>query len=331
MYLIQFENALRTVEGCEDVTLPYWDITSTPPDFLFAPPFDSYTLPRNIHSNYPSGYTTSRYDAQTIVSGVAADDIPVTIERAMRQPVWSDFVTFTGLGIEAAHDSGHGACGPTLANPDAAAFDPLFWFFHANWDRLWWEWQQIMHATTLWTFRSTITGSTAFLEPPFNTLDSFDLTSNQTIDLSAMDVGYASPSTFDPAAAFPVAVEHAGFGSLTAARGLRVLPAPFVSVRLKGIDRLAIPGSFRAILKADGEPIARRTFFQSTEPRDCDNCREKARINLDFLVEAAKVTGSELTVEIEILTPDPDVGPRFPLHACGNPTLNVRILLHERQ
>ncbi|MDQ2707547.1 MAG: tyrosinase family protein [Actinomycetota bacterium] len=38
-------------------------------------------------------------------------------------------------GIWQAHDAGHPACGTTMSTPDAAAFDPIFWFFHANWDR----------------------------------------------------------------------------------------------------------------------------------------------------------------------------------------------------
>lgn len=41
VYMRRFEDALRGVEGCADVTMPYWDITAAPPDFLFAPPFDS--------------------------------------------------------------------------------------------------------------------------------------------------------------------------------------------------------------------------------------------------------------------------------------------------
>lgn len=43
-YLLSFENALRSVPGCEDVTLPYWDITKPFPELLKAAPFDKYTL-----------------------------------------------------------------------------------------------------------------------------------------------------------------------------------------------------------------------------------------------------------------------------------------------
>ena len=325
-YLYKFEDALRTVEGCEDVTLAYWDITVPPPSFLYQEPFASYTLPTEVHASYPAGYKTERYAAEKIAQRVKDGDIPGIIASAMIQPVWGDFVTFTGKGIEAAHDSGHEACGPTLTNTDVAAFDPLFWFFHSNWDRLWWEWQQIMSATTLWTFRSTIRGSTIFLEPPFNKLEPFSLTADKTINLNDMGIGYEVQSRLSAKSM----VERGGFGSLAARGGVHVKALPEASVRLKGIDRLKIPGSFRAILNADGHTIGRRTFFQSTEPWECDNCRDKAIINLDFIVPLDAITGKELAVKIEVLTPNPEFDARIPLHACGNPTLNVRLLLQEK-
>lgn len=329
-YLLRFEDALRSVDGCENVTLPYWDITARPPEFLFSAPFDSYTLPLDIHRDYPKGYFTKRYDAETIVDNVNHADIPGIIDDAMGQAVWEDFVTYQGRGIEAAHDAGHGACGPTLANADATAFDPLFWFFHANWDRLWWEWQQIMCATTLWSFRSTITGSTTFLEAPFNQLEPFTPTADQTIDLSAWNIDYAPPArSVDGPLTRSIQV-RANFGSFAIAGGVQVRSQSMVSVRLKGIDRLAIPGSFRAILIADGQPIALRTFFQSTESISCPACREKAKINLDFLVEDKNVWGRDLSVKLEVLTPKDGMSPQFPLHAAGNPTLNIRILLQEK-
>jgi tyrosinase len=102
---------------------------------------------------------------------------------------------------------------------------------------------------------------------------------------------------------------------------------PQASVRLKGINRLAIQGSFRAVLRADGEVIGRRAFFQSTEPSDCTTCRERAKINLDFLVNADELLGKALSATIEPIKPDPQFGDTIPLGACGNPTLNARLLL----
>ena len=325
VYVTRFEDALRSVPGCESVTLPYWDITERPPDFLFNPPFNTYTLPEAIHPNYPAGYATTRFDRDTIADNVVSDDIPGIIGNAMKQPIWGDFITSVGRGIEAAHDTGHGATGLTMARPDAAAFDPIFWFFHANWDRLWWQWQQVMGATTLTTFRSTIMGSTDFLVSPFNGLPPFEPTADETIDLPAMGISYTQPA--GPARDVVPTVGRARVGSLPAREGMRVHEAPQASVRLKGIDRLSIPGSFRAILSADGEVIGRRTFFQSTEPADCANCRERAKVDLDFLVNVDELLGKTLSTSIELIIPDPDFGTTVPLAACGDPTINVRLLV----
>ncbi|HMJ78777.1 MAG TPA: tyrosinase family protein [Iamia sp.] len=324
-YLRHFEDALRSVPGCEHVTLPFWDITTTPPAFLEAPPFSRYTLPQEVHSDYPEGYTTSRFTADEIADQVIARDIAGTIAHASRQPLWGDFITFTGQGIEAAHDAGHPSCGETLATPDVASFDPLFWFFHANWDRLWWEWQQRMGATTLATFRSTITGSTLFLDPGFNVLPPFPETSDQTIDLTATGVSYGPPAT--PPLESVEMVDRARFGSLRAIEAPRLPAAPLASVRLKGIDRLSIPGTFDAVLRADGAVVGRRTFFQSTSPVDCEACREKAKIDLDFIVDVDQVLGTELTTTIELARPAPEFGATVPLSVCGDPTLNVRLLV----
>jgi len=325
VYVTRFEDALRSVPGCESVTLPYWDISERPPEFLFNPPFASYTLPADIHNMYPAGYATARFDRDKITQEVAADGIVDIIAHAMQQPMWGDFITFVGFGIEAAHDTGHGAIGPTMSTPDAAAFDPIFWFFHANWDRVWWQWQQIMGATTLTSFRSTILGSTDFLESPFNGLPPFETTADETVDLSAMGISYTQPAGQAPD--FVPTVSRARLGSLRAVEGIRVDEAPQASVRLKGIDRLSIPGSFRAILRADGELIGRRTFFQSTEPVDCANCRERAKIDLDFLVNVDELLGKSLSASIEVILPVPEFPATIPLAACGDPTLNVRLLV----
>jgi tyrosinase len=320
----RFEDALRTVPGCEGVTLPYWDITDRPPAFMFAPPFATYTLPVNAHANYPAGYLTMRYNADQIMANVTAEDIPGIIDDALEQPIWKDFITFVGRGIEAAHDAGHPAIGVTMSVPDVAAFDPIFWFFHSNWDRLWWRWQQSVGATTLQTFTSTIVDSSPlFLSAPFNVLPPFSATADRTIDLTSMDISYAEPAAAQPHRA----ARRGRVGSLSAADGARVVDSPRASVRLKGIDRLAIPGSFRARLMADGQTVGTRTFFQSTEPVDCANCREHAKIDLDFLVDVDQLRGKVLTASIEPIIEHPDLPRSMPLASCGSPTLNVRLLV----
>lgn len=325
VFMNRFEDALRSVPGCETVTLPYWDITAAPPNFLYEPPFDSYTLPLDVHALYPAGYATSRFDAATVMENVASYGIPEDITTSLAEFRWSRFTT----GIEGAHDEGHVSIGPTMSRPDVAAFDPLFWFFHSNWERLWWNWQQAMQATTEWSFRSTIDTSTLFLTPPFNALEPFSQTAEQAINLAAMDVGYAEPQGPDKGPVVPETLEPPTRGSLIASSTMRATRRR-VSARVKGVDRLAIPGSFRVMLRADGEPVGRRAFFQSTQPKDCENCRQRPRADFDFVVDLEDVSDRSLSVDVELLSrDDPREGMTVPLRACGNPTLNVRVLLEE--
>lgn len=327
VYMKRFEDALRSVPGCSDVTLPYWDITAPPPDFLFQPPFASYTSPRDIFPpQYPAGYTTSRFDAPTIAAEVQNNNIPDDISSAMSIFQWGTHIK----KIWGAHDAGHPSCGVSMQVPDVAAFDPIFWFFHSNWDHLWWEWQKLMRATTYWTFRSTIFGSPAFLQAPLNTLSPFTETGGETadmtIDLTAQGIDYGPPA----AAPGPPSVQAAVFGSRVATRNVRVASAPQVSVMLKGIDRLSIPGTFRATLKAGGEPLARKFFFQAREPRTCDACRNEPTADLSFVVDSESVIGKPLTVDIEVLDrDDPRTGTLVPPRVYGYPTINARLLLEE--
>lgn len=225
-YVRTFEEALRSVPGCAEVTLPYWDVTAAPPDFLYAAPFDSYTLPCDVHldeddpdRSYPAGYRTLRNPAATVLAGVDDQLIPAAIS-------WHP------------HDSAHVATGPTMSVP-AAAFDPIFWFFHCNWDRLWWEWQQAMQATSQWSFRSTVTsGQTEFLVATGNVLEGTDpyKRAEQLIDLASAGVGYAAPQT----TAVVLAPEPSFVGSDVAGKRMRVRSAPVVSVRLKDFDAAGV-------------------------------------------------------------------------------------------
>jgi hypothetical protein len=49
---MRFEDALRSVPGCESVTLPYWDVTTSIPPLLYEEPFASYALQAPIGHGY---------------------------------------------------------------------------------------------------------------------------------------------------------------------------------------------------------------------------------------------------------------------------------------
>jgi hypothetical protein len=332
-YLMVFEDALRSVEGCEDVTLPYWDITASEiPPVLFEEPFDTYTIPQELCTLngfcYPQGHVTQRYAPQLILDNIANYDIPQTITDALGHSHWERFNGWdagrTQDGIIRAHDAGHGAGGLTLANQDIAAFDPLFWFFHANWDRLWWKWQQDFSATTLNAFKTHIDGATDWLDNPvLNKLPPFAQTTAETIDLSVFDVGYEHPTVEAPSA-----LSATRFGSLRAAHAFAVEASQKVSIRIKDVHRLEIPGSFDVILRVDGKVIGKQAFFQATEPKHCETCRHNELASFDFIVKQSELARGKVQVNIEYRQPDGATRP-FPLSACGNPSVNIRLLLEE--
>ena len=317
-YLLLFEDALRSVPSCEAVILPYWDFSKILPDWIYDKPFKNYKLPMEVHPNYPKNHSTERHSAAQISKNFESERILETISYAFKKTSWEAF----NKEIEGAHDNGHPACGPSLANADIAAFDPLFWFFHANWDRLWWRWQQIMQATTHWTFRSTFTDPSTgkFFVVPLNRMEPNFMSANETIDLSALDVTYTQPE----AAVSEIA--PASFGSVVASRGFHAAASSTMSVRVRGINRLVIPGSFRVQLVANGQSIAQRSFFQSTEPKDCATCRENEIVNMDFRVPIEKILGAHMTVRIHVFGKDGKPHP-FPLSSTGNPTVNARLPL----
>jgi len=348
-YLLKFEDALRSVEGCEDVTLPYWNIQSrTPdnnfrtrdrgqvvgiPDVLFEPPFADYTLPRTLRNLnetavYEGGSLTSRRDEAAILCLLASRGVHRVIDHALTQSHWEQFNGWdqgtTQAGIIQAHDSGHVACGETLSNQDVAAFDPMFWFFHANWDRLWWKWQQRYGATTLASFKTHLGGSSDWLEDPvLNGLSPFDLRTKDTIDLAALGVDYDAPLEETPLA--PAA---AAFGSMPASARIEIADSELVSLRIKGVDRLAIPGSFDVTLTAGGFVVGRQSFFQSTTPKLCETCRRNAHVDFDFVVDLADLGQGPIEAYVDRLAPRGRIAP-VPLNDCGAPTINVRTLLRE--
>jgi tyrosinase len=319
-HLRRLEDALRSVPGCADVTLPYWDITTTIPQVLYDVPFASYTLQAPIGHGYDP-LTTSRFTPQEIDTNVAAYQIPATIISALSQSVWLQF----NRTFWKAHDNGHDSCGTTMSNQDISAFDPVFFFFHCNLDRIWLEWQRNVGATTVAGFKSTCKGSsTAWLDvPALGVLPPFTEHAADAVTMS--DVDYATPRREGVAAMAAIKFENKT-GSVAAAKTFRIDSAAPLSVMVKDIDRSKIPGTFVVHLLADGKEVARQAFFQPTNPDVCPNCSENAKVPIDFSVPADKILDKNLSIEIHVPS-QRDIGTRFPLSKVGNPTINVRHLL----
>lgn len=327
-YLLHFEDALRSVEGCEDVTVPYWDIREQQiPEVFSAEPFARYTIPRrlvNLDGSrvYEPGTVTQRFGNAVILQRIAAYDIERHILEAWASSHWERFNGWSGggghTGIILAHDSGHAACGPTLANQDVAAFDPLFWFFHANWDRLWWRWQQSYSGVTVEDFRTLLGGDPFWLDDPVaNRLEPFGTSAANMIDLSALDVDYLHPKgEMFPK---PEAPRVSGF---RATERFTIPDSSRVVVRVTGVDRLRIPGTFEIALWVDDTPIRRRVLFQSTTPKQCETCRRSALVDVEFGVALHEIDSGNLRVAIEMFRQDGSTE-RFPLSQAGEPTVDV--------
>jgi len=335
-YLVGFENALRSVPGCENVTLPYWDITTPFPDVLKIAPFDQYTLPKDIGQGFNAGYVTQRYDYPTIQQNLLAYSVTEDINRALTKTDWEDFNGyFAGAAyntIIAAHDSGHVSIGSTMANQSVAAFDPVFWFFHANWDRLFWLWQTQMKATNLNGLLSTINKQTdqqsyqIFTNPVLETLNPF--TSNppnlNTITIidseNSLDIDYQPPKTPTVLNMLPKTQRT------TLASEKFFVHTNRVNVRVQGLNRLKIPGSFKVHLLKDGKVIASRGFFQPAEVEKCENCVQNAVVHFDFELPLEEVSNGQLGVWVEPIDKS-FVGDHFPHKLMGNPTVDVHFLL----
>ncbi|MGA5822881.1 tyrosinase family protein [Kitasatospora sp. NPDC094028] len=330
-YLIEFEDALRSVPGCADVTLPYWDISTPLPDRLQHPPFDRYVLPTDpgatanppVTGYFP--YTTQRYSLADITTNLTTYNVLGEITTSLAQSLWGAYNTngYQDFSIQ-AHDGGHGSIGPTMADQNVSSFDPVFWFFHCNIDRLWLSWQTNTNATTLAGFRTTLAGQddTWLKSSPFDSLPPFTQTAEQMI---ATDISY---DRLELAGHAETTMENLS-GSIDAARTFAFRSSDPVSVRVKGIDRLNIPGSFSVTLLADAEPIASRFFFQPNNPRGCETCMKNGVINLDFRMPQAQLIDRTLSVRIDVAGHSDEIGTAFPLSQAGNPTVNARLLVGE--
>jgi hypothetical protein len=309
---------LRSVPGCTDVTLPYWDFLTPLPDVLQQPPFASYSPPPAAKAPVK---TTQRNTPAQITQNMQANGVFTDVPVSLKQSRWGTYNTsgYQDFSIQ-AHDGGHDAIGPTMADQDAASFDPVFWFFHCNIDRLWWTWQTRVGATTLPGFLTTLDGPPDWLYKPF-ALQPWDPVSADTI---AFGIGYDKLAGVADA---PEALENK-VGSVDAASRFTIRRSSPVSVRVKDIDRLNIPGTFRVVLLADGKPIAQRAFFQPSSPRECATCAKRARVNIDFRLDQDQIMDRSLSVEIHVPGHE-EMGTKFPLAQAGNPTINARLLLED--
>lgn len=336
------ENSLRSIKGCEDVTLPYWDFNELLPDWMYQAPFDSYTLPIDIgtasgstNPAYKAGYQTSRYDKQVILD--TFNKVVMKSYADAQQQVWWD--NFNGLldgtpnlDFIQGHDSGHNSTGKTMAMQNVSAFDPIFWFYHCNLDRMWWIWQANNDAQTVDGFMKVIQNKTSSsylvftnpavgkMNPWAQTLNREDLTAQFTIDLATnFDVSYESMTLELPQAQTR---KHLFLGMA------RTFTADNqeVNVRVTDLDRTKIPGTFLVYLLKDGVVLDQSVFFQPDEVEKCSNCMKTPKVHFDFRLPLEAIQGGLLSIRVE--PNDKEIyGETVPLKVLGNPTIGVSLLI----
>jgi hypothetical protein len=142
-----------------------------------------------------------------------------------------------------------------------------------------------------------------------------------TVDSATrLDVDYA-PSSAAKAVHFSAKTQR----TVPASQGFTV-DTDVVNVRVAGVNRLKIPGSFSVHLQKDGQTIASKALFQPVEVQTCANCVANAIVNFDFELPAAAVLGGKLGVWVEPVNKS-FVGDRFPQKLMGNPSIEVHLLI----
>lgn len=340
-YLVVFENALRSIEGCEAVTLPYWDIYSDVPELFSEAPFDSYTLPVKLNAIYDKGYKTERNSASVMKGSFQTYNVITDFKYALTQKDWEDYhggkaFNAPNTASISAHDGGHVSIGSTMSNQEVAAFDPIFWFYHCNIDRMLWEWQKKMQATDLNGLMTTITTDASrnyFTIPALEGLAPFtnnnpELTTINIIDSSKnLDVEYDTPIDDNTKALAMTDFAAKERGAVLASEKFKV-NTDMVNVRVKGVNRVKIPGSFSVHLLKDGKVIASKAFFQPSEVDKCPNCVENPVVHFDFKLPLDTIKSGKLETWVEPLDHEP-FGDHFPHKMMDNPTINVRLLLRK--
>ncbi|MGB1242427.1 MAG: tyrosinase family protein [Chitinophagales bacterium] len=349
-YVYSFENALRSVEGCESVTLPYWDITTPFPERLKKAPFDYYTYPINVVGENPNtgsptvaaskgDHTQRNTGGYKVINQQIQNKVVPNIKSANKASNWEGFNGFTTMGknftssqIIAAHDQGHVAVGPqsqggTMGNQDIAAFDPCFWFFHANWDRVWWVWQKKTKTTTLQgliaNFLQPKKRAPMFQGPsPLNQISPFTENAGQTIDSVAYYGVDYEHSKSAPAIdmSFAKNLHH----STELHENEVKIHKRNVTVHVEGVDRLKIPGTFHVLLLKNGKTIDKHAFFQPNEAGKCPNCVKMPKVDFAFTVPLKKIKKGKISIAIEVF--DKTSGEhRIPLKEVGNPTISFKL------
>jgi tyrosinase len=159
MFIYYFEQIVRAAVvqagGSADWSLPFWD---------YGAGGQQATLPVGFRNPTVNGSPNPLFVSQRasgINAGLALSPAVASATRALRASRFvgtsefgggitavAQFSNGTGQVENQPHNVIHDAVGGNgglMADPDAAAADPIFWIHHANIDRLWFMWSSPRH------------------------------------------------------------------------------------------------------------------------------------------------------------------------------------------
>ncbi|HEX3977515.1 MAG TPA: tyrosinase family protein [Solirubrobacteraceae bacterium] len=159
MFIYYFEQIVRAAVvqagGAADWSLPFWDYGAGGQQATLPAAFRSPTLNGGPNPLFESAR------APGINRGLALSPAVASATRALRASRFvgisqfgggvtgvAQFSNSTGQVENQPHNVIHDAVGGNgglMADPDAAAADPIFWIHHANIDRLWFIWSSPRH------------------------------------------------------------------------------------------------------------------------------------------------------------------------------------------
>lgn len=164
-HLYLFEEALRRSDPprTQNVTIPYWDWSALPSGQRYAKAFEENGSPLRHARNSKRicravGDTNCDrlpFPRSHLESEILSISLWASPPTAKSEPSFggyaggesnckSPFGEGFGSLEEPAHNSMHGGLiGGDMADPSSASLDPIFWSFHAYFDLLLWQWQQM--------------------------------------------------------------------------------------------------------------------------------------------------------------------------------------------
>jgi hypothetical protein len=145
MQMIHFERIVAAVSGREAFAMPYWNWSDDriPPLFFnTSSPFYHRNRTATAQSRLSDyiGLSVKVGDRDADFLGRPAD----SFDYFFGSPNFGDPLdNYMGSAEQYGHNMVHLFVGGDMANLDSSPADPLFWFHHANVDRIWAQWSSI--------------------------------------------------------------------------------------------------------------------------------------------------------------------------------------------